>query len=70
MCKSNEVSCSMVMCSIIITISTCTAVADDLMNGTLVGYVALILNNTLSIVYAELSKKIQNEYINDSLSLV
>jgi len=70
MCKSNEVTFSMVLCSLIITTSTCVAVADDLTNGSLIGYVALLMNNTFSIIYAELSKRIQNEYINDSLSLV
>jgi len=70
MCRFNQITLSMVLCSLIITISTCTAVADDLMNGSMIGYIALILNNFFSIIYAEITKKVQQEYINDSLSLI
>jgi len=58
MCKTNQITLSMVLCSLIITISTCIAVADDIMNGSMIGYVALILNNVFSLTYAELTSRV------------
>lgn len=60
----------MVIASIIITSSALVAIQGDLQNGTVAGYVFLMGANLGTVLYAEISGKLQNKNKKDSIELL
>jgi len=55
LCEFKKISGAMFVASLIITAATAGAILGDIENGSLIGYMFLVLGNFGSVFYAEIS---------------